>query len=150
MAAVTIVRPDVSDEAQWRGLYAGYAEFYRAPMSAQIQRQVWAWIHDESVPLYALVAKDGGGDVVGLMHYRREYSPLRAAVVGFLDDLFVAPAWRGRGVVDELFGALAADAKRRSWRFVRWRTAEDNYRARAVYDKIAQKTAWQTYQLDIT
>ncbi|WP_238377070.1 hypothetical protein [Neptunomonas antarctica] len=35
------------------------------------------------------------------------------------------------------------------WPLVRWITAENNYRARSVYDKLATKTHWQTYQLAI-
>jgi hypothetical protein len=32
---------------------------------------------------------------------------------------------------------------------IRWITREDNYRARAVYDRIATKTNWTTYDLTI-
>jgi hypothetical protein len=32
---------------------------------------------------------------------------------------------------------------------VRWRTADDNYRARARYDKVATRTMWITYQIDL-
>ena len=31
----------------------------------------------------------------------------------------------------------------------RWITAEDNYRARAVYNRLAQRTSWVTYQIDL-
>ena len=30
---------------------------------------------------------------------------------------------------------------------VRWITAEDNYRARGLYDKVAQRTSWLTYDM---
>ena len=46
-----------------------------------------------------------------------------------------------------LMSALAREAHRRDWSVVRWITAEDNYRARALYDRVAVKTAWLTYDM---
>ena len=69
--------------------------------------------------------------------------------MGFLDDLFVVPEARGKDVVEALYAELNNFGKEKGWPFVRWITADNNYRARSVYDKIAEKTAWVTYQLDI-
>ena len=35
----------------------------------------------------------------------------------------------------------------RGWSIVRWTTADDNYRARAVYDELATRTTWITYDM---
>ena len=83
------------------------------------------------------------------MHYREMPSPLRGQNVGFLDDLFVHPDYRGKSVVDELFAALRQAAKNRDWKFIRWITADNNYRGRAVYDKLATRTDWLTYEMKI-
>ena len=32
------------------------------------------------------------------------------------------------------------------WPVIRWITAENNYRARALYDRLSDKTHWVTYQ----
>ena len=32
---------------------------------------------------------------------------------------------------------------------IRWITAEDNYRGRAVYDRVAVKTKWLTYEIKL-
>jgi hypothetical protein len=32
---------------------------------------------------------------------------------------------------------------------IRWITADDNYRARAVYDRVATRTKWVTYDLKL-
>jgi GNAT superfamily N-acetyltransferase len=93
-----------------------------------------------------LIARDADGRAVGLMHCRQMPSPLRGAVVGFLDDLFVEPDVRGQGVVDVLYEALNTLGKQQGWPFIRWITAEDNYRGRAVYDRLSEKTHWITYQ----
>ena len=39
--------------------------------------------------------------------------------------------------------------REQGWPFIRWITAEDNDRARAVYDKLSEKTHWVTYQMAI-
>jgi hypothetical protein len=32
---------------------------------------------------------------------------------------------------------------------IRWITAEDNYRARGVYDRVAVRTPWVTYDIKV-
>ncbi len=145
---ISIAPPTPADRPDWERLYRAYAEFYQVPMSAEILDNNWTWIHDPSMAFYALIAKHNGHSV-GLMHYRAMPSPLRGRMVGFLDDLFVDPDARGEGVVQALFDALKAQAQQQGWPAVRWITAENNYRARSVYDRVANKTQWLTYQLDV-
>ena len=38
-------------------------------------------------------------------------------------------------------------ARERGWAIIRWTTADDNYRARSVYDKVATRTTWITYDM---
>ena len=90
--------PRTGDHAAWAALYRAYAEFYRVPMTEDVLRTVWGWIHDPDHEVEALVARqDGGGEarLVGLAHFRPFARPLRGQVGTYLDDLFVAPAARG-------------------------------------------------------
>ncbi|MDP6103081.1 MAG: GNAT family N-acetyltransferase, partial [Gammaproteobacteria bacterium] len=89
------------------------------------------------------------GNLIGIMHYRQMPSPLRGIMVGFLDDLFVQPEYRGSGAVQALFKALKADANDKNWQYVRWITATDNNRARKVYDKISDTIDFVTYQMSV-
>ena len=50
-------------------------------------------------------------------------------------------------MVDALFAEVNRIALARDWAIVRWTTADDNYRARSVYDRIATRTTWITYDL---
>jgi GNAT superfamily N-acetyltransferase len=144
---ISVTALSVEDREQWQRLYYGYADFYQVPMNQTILDAVWSWIFDDAQEFYALIAKDYMGNAIGFMHYREMLSPLRGAAVGFLDDLYVDSVMRGSGVVELLFAELNEAAKERGWPLVKWITAENNYRARAVYDKLAIKTHWQTYQL---
>ena len=143
---VTVSNLASEDRAYWEVLYYGYAEFYRVPMNDEILDTVWGWIHDQSNPFFGLIAKDEQGRALGLMHCRQMPSPLRGALVGFLDDLFVFPDVRGQGVAEALYAALNDLGKQQGWPFIRWITAEDNYRGRALYDRLSEKTHWVTYQ----
>ena len=136
----------VQDKQQWQALYRGSAQFYKVPMNQEVLDTVWSWIFDENNAFYALVAKDTAGQCVGLMHYRAMPSPLRGQIVGFLDDLFIKPECRGQGIVEALYESLNESAVQKGWPFVRWITAENNYRGRGVYDKLSDKTHWVTYQ----
>jgi GNAT superfamily N-acetyltransferase len=147
------VRPVRADEFEpWARLFQGYADFYKWPSSDEHHRQIWGWIH-EAHSIEALVAvpvDDAGnetGEPQGIAHLREWVRPLRGSICGYLDDLFVDPAARGSGVVDALFSEINRLASERNWPVVRWTTADDNYRARSVYDDVATRTTWITYDM---
>ena len=140
--------PVEEDFNAWAALYHGYADFYRVPMSDEILQQVWSWIYDDNQAFYCLVARNEEGQLLGLMHYRAMPSPLRGKMVGFLDDLYVVPGARKQGVAKLLFRELKAQAEQQGWPFVRWITAPDNHQAQALYNQLADKTPWLTYQMN--
>lgn len=145
-ATIRPLRPE--DRAGWDPLYRGYADFYGVPQSEEMRERVFGWLMDEAHPVEGLVA-ESGGRLVGLTHFRPFHSPLRALTNCFLDDLFVAPAARGSGAARALIEGVEAVAKERGWATVRWITAEDNYRARGLYDQVAERTRWVTYDIKV-
>lgn len=141
-----IRRPTEADRLGWNKLYAGYADFYRVTQTGEMRDRVWSWIHDPGHTTEALVA-ERDGQLVGLAHFRPFARPLAASVGGYLDDLFVDPSARGSGAAECLINALKEEALRRGWTVIRWITAENNFRARAVYERVAERTNWVTYDL---
>jgi GNAT superfamily N-acetyltransferase len=143
------VRPlEVADRAAWNRLYAGYAQFYGVEQSGLMRDRVWGWIHQADRPVIgfgALIADQ----LIGLAHCRAYLRPLSATSGGFLDDLFVDPNARGTGAADALIAAVATEGRLRGWSVLRWITAEDNHRARKVYDRVATKTPWVTYDIKL-
>jgi GNAT superfamily N-acetyltransferase len=142
---IRIVPLAARHRADWERLYAGYAEFYRVTQTPEMRATVWGWIMDPSHEVKALIAEDASGRALGLAHYRPYARPLSASTGCFLDDLFVAPETRGQRVGEALIEALATLAQERGWSVVRWITADDNYRARTAYDRVATRTMWITY-----
>ncbi len=144
---VTVVSPDTAHRADWERLYAGYAEFYRVLQTPEMRERVWSWINDPQHEVECLLAVDDADAPVGLAHFRAFARPLAASTGGYLDDLFVEPGARGSGAARALIAALAEVARERGWTVIRWITAEDNYRARTLYDRVAARTPWVTYDL---
>ena len=142
------VRPvTAEDRSAWDRLFQGYAEFYKVPQTAQMRDTVFGWLMDAGHTTNGFVAQDEGGTLVGLTHYRPFNSSLRAGTSCFLDDLYVDPGARGTGAAQALIDAVAQAARDNGWGVVRWITADDNYRGRGVYDKVATRTTWITYDL---
>lgn len=137
------------DRADWERLYQGYADFYRVEQTPEMRARVWLWLHDPLSEVEGLVCEDALGNVIGLTHFRRFTRPLAASTGCFLDDLFVSPDARGSGAAQALIGAVRDIAEKRGWSLVRWITAEDNYRGRGAYDKLATRTTWVTYDIKL-
>lgn len=141
-----IRKPTQADHAQWSALYAGYADFYAVTQTDEMRAKVWGWIHDPMHEVQALVAEQDGR-LMGLAHFRAFARPLSASTGGFLDDLFVHPDARGSGAAAALIAAVQAEGRAQGWSVIRWITAENNYRARSLYDRTAARTPWVTYDL---
>ncbi|MEH6519719.1 GNAT family N-acetyltransferase [Sulfitobacter sp.] len=141
---VTIRPSSQADRAAWETLYKGYADFYGVPQTEQMRETVWGWLNDDTHEVSGFVA-EVDGKLVGLTHYRPFYSPLAANVRGFLDDLYVDPNARGSGAAQALIDAVSDVGREKGWALIRWITADDNYRARSLYDRTATRTQWITY-----
>jgi GNAT superfamily N-acetyltransferase len=140
-----LARPD---RAAWRVLYGGYTSFYSVPMTDEIADRVWNWLMDPTHALVGYVAETPRDGVIGIAHVRAYPRSLSGTWAGFLDDLYVDPAHRGRGIGRSLLEAVALHARTAGWTFVRWMTADDNRTAQYLYDRLAMRTRWITYQLD--
>ena len=145
--SVTIRPIAAEDRAALADLFAGYATFYKVEQTAEMRETVFGWLMDVDHTSNALVAQDASGTLIGFTHYRPFVSQLRAATNCFLDDLFVDPNARGSGAAEALIKGVGEVAKAKGWGVVRWITADDNYRGRGVYDKLATRTMWLTYDM---
>ena len=145
--SVTIIRPAAEHRAAWDTLYAGYAAFYEVQQTPKMRDKVWSWLMSPTHQVNGFLALDAAGAPIGLAHYRAFARPLSASWGGFLDDLFVDPEARGTRAGDALIQAVCNEGLKKGWSVIRWITAENNYRARAVYDRTAVKTKWVTYDI---
>ncbi|MEZ5866036.1 MAG: GNAT family N-acetyltransferase [Geminicoccaceae bacterium] len=95
--------------ARWQEALSGYATFYKRELTDAHAEVVWGWLQDPGHELEGRLALVDGRPV-GLAHFRRMPSPLRGADIGFLDDLFVDPETRAKGIGRALIEAVALTA----------------------------------------
>ena len=142
-----MIRPiKIEDKAHWEKLYKSYAEFYKVEMNDKILQTVWDWLHDKNHEVEGLVYQVDEY-IVAIAHYRRMPRPLFGKDIGFLDDLFVDPDHRGKRIGEKIINELQKISKSRGWDLIRWTTRNNNIRAKSLYDRVAEKTSWDMYEL---
>lgn len=141
------IRPiEARDHDEWVVLFTAYGVFYETEFTEPQIETVWGWLMDPAHPHNAWVA-ELDGRVVGFAHLRRHSDTFTGGPAWFLDDLFTAPEARGHGVATDLIAALRAHADANGGGTISWITADANATAQSVYDKIATRTRWVTYEL---
>jgi GNAT superfamily N-acetyltransferase len=138
-----------ADLAQWEPLWKGYNSFYgRDALPAEITTTTWSRFLDAAEPVHALVA-ELDGRLVGLAHYLFHRTTLRIEPTCYLQDLFTAPAVRGRGIGRALIVAVYARAQLAGSTRVYWQTHETNLSAMKLYDKVAERSGFVVYRKDL-
>jgi len=134
------------DKENWIKLYCGYAKFYKASMNQEILDTLWGWIHDENHIVNA-ICFELEGKIVSIAHYRTMPRPIKGEYIGFLDDLYVEPNFRGKKIAQKLISHLKSLSKANNWNGIRWITHSSNENAKKLYDKIANNTGFELYEL---
>lgn len=142
------VRPlATDDEARWRELFTAYGVFYETAFTDDVLDRVWALLSTPGSGVEGLVAEHDGV-VVGFAHHRSHPDTFTGTRDRFLDDLYTDPQARGLGVGTMLIETIVGIARAAGETGVlRWITAADNERAQRVYDRIATRTTWLTYEV---
>ena len=88
-------------------------------------------------------------DAVGFALWYQNYSTFLAKPGLYLEDLFVLPDWRGRGVGAALLGHLARIALERDYGRMEWSVLNWNEPAIGFYRRIGAKPMdeWTVYRL---
>ncbi|GAB3616931.1 GNAT family N-acetyltransferase [Okibacterium endophyticum] len=146
--AVTIRTANSSDFFIWLDLFVAYGDFYNSPVTDQKALVVWNWIETGEHTVRAALAEEDG-KLVGFAHYRTFARPLAAGTGLYIDDLFVAEEARGGGVATALIEHVKSVAQAEKAQIVRWVTAPDNEVAQLVYDSMATRTEWITYDMTV-
>ena len=134
------------DKENWAKLYNGYAKFYKVTMNKGILDTLWSWIQDETHNVKG-ICFELDGKIVGIAHYRTMPRPIKGQYVGFLDDLFIEPNFRGQKIAQKLIDHLKSLSKTNNWNGIRWITHSSNKNAKKLYDKIANNTGFELYEL---
>ena len=145
MADIRDIQP--GDRAQWEALFLAYGVFYKTEFSREVLDGVWAWLMDDTAAVNAIVSASGD-TLLGFALFRSLPDTFTAKPAWFLDDLYVAPEHRGSGAATALITEVAARATAQGGGALRWITADDNLTAQSIYNRIAKKTNYVTYEME--
>jgi GNAT superfamily N-acetyltransferase len=153
MAAVAhdISRVTEADLLELLPLMRSYCDFYRsAPPDDALLALSRALLANPQHEGLQLIARDDSGRAVGFATIFWTWSTTRACRIGVMNDIYVDPAARGSGLADALIRACVADCTQRGARALEWRTAPENLRAQAVYDRVGgAREQWVDYGLAV-
>ena len=137
---------ELKDKENWTKLYNDYANFYKVPMNTGILDTLWGWIHDDNHIVNG-ICFELESKIVGIAHFRTMPRPITGEYVGFLDDLFIKPEFRGQKIAQKLISHLKSLSKANNWNGIRWITHSSNEKAKKLYDKIANNKGFELYEL---
>jgi ribosomal protein S18 acetylase RimI-like enzyme len=135
-----------SDEPAWRVLWAAYVAFYEAEVAEDVTAKTWErLIHKQDGLICRIAEKDGAacGFSLSVLHA----GTWTVSPVCYLEDLFVAPEHRGKGIGEALIRDLVSTAQAKGWSRLYWHTRASNETARSVYDRFTVADDFVRYRL---
>ena len=133
-AETTIRAAEPGDLPSVVGLVRALADFEKLPgPDAAAARRL---TDDFAAGRYSLLVAEQAAQVIGYALYFFTYSTFLARPSLYLEDLFVHPAARGRGIGERFMRALAKEAKRRGCGRFEWTVLDWNVDAQKFYRRL--------------
>jgi GNAT superfamily N-acetyltransferase len=143
---MTIDKLAPADKAAWEALFRQYVTFYEEDLPQPAYDRAWSEFQADT-RMHALGAWVDG-TLAGITHFLVHPSTTNPDVC-YLEDLFTAPEYRGRGVARALIDAVARWAAEHGCCRVYWHTRESNATARLLYDKVARYNGFIMYAMKL-
>src|SRR5688572_17963120 len=140
-------RPEEAEELL--PLMRAYCDFYEASPPDQGLLEMARILMTDPEEGAMFIAR-AGGKAVGFATLDWKWSSLKAAKIGYLEDLYVVPDSRGGGIADAVIEVCAERCRARGAPAMQWQTAPDNHRAQAVYERTgAEADTYLEYDLGL-
>ena len=146
-----IVRAATRDDvASLVALIGDLATYEHEPDAVDIDEQMLADALLSDAPVVFANVADEAGAIVGMTIYFRNFSTWTGKLGIYLEDFYVCPGVRGRGVGRALMGALADEARAHGYARIDWSVLDWNETALGFYTSVGAKpmTGWTGYRLD--
>jgi GNAT superfamily N-acetyltransferase len=147
-----VVRPaEREDRPQLLELIKGYFAFYRVPFPTDSKVERLLDLLEGDPGLGVQLVADEGGRLHGFASLYACLDTLVADRILVMNDLFVDPPLRSRGVGAALFDASLAYATEHGYARLDWVTAADNHDAQRFYDRHGgRRGPWVSYSAAVT
>lgn len=134
-----------ADRPAWEDLWRAYLTFYNTELPGEVIEVAFGRLIGDNPHDYNGLIAVLDGKPVGIAHFLFHRHGWKIENTCYLQDLFTAPAARGRGVGRALIEAVYQQADAAGAPAVYWMTAEDNAPARLLYDRVAGLTPFIKY-----
>lgn len=141
-----LIRPLTHDN------YAEWLPLWNANNLGQVNepltQNTWARLIDpDDTQVNGMASFDEAGHMSGIMHYILHPTTGSLQPACYMQDLFVMPAYRGKGIGKALVRELEAVGKARKWARIYWVADNTNQAATALYRKLGIRLNFGFYVL---
>jgi len=144
---IVVRKLESQDRDSWEPLFQGYLAFYKSSLPDDVLEETWLRLLTADPEFHVgLCAVNPDGKLIGIAHILFHRSTWSKTYYCYLEDLFVDPNLRAKGVGRQLIDAVYQEADARNCTRTYWATQEFNYRARGLYDQMATKSPFLQYR----
>lgn len=136
---------DHIDFDAWYVLWADYMGPGAALVHESVHQHTFSRIRHADTGLFGVLAVTDRP--VGFAHYFFHPSSYSLTDACTLEDLYVAPAARGKGVGQALIREVAARAREAQAPALNWKTRATNQTALALYERLATRTEFVSFRM---
>jgi GNAT superfamily N-acetyltransferase len=134
-----------ADHLAWLELWRGYQSFYKVDIDEATTATTWQRLLDDSESMWCAVAELDARPV-GIVHYLAHRSTWTSGDYCYLQDLFVDPRLRAKGIGRALIAHVCERAAAMGFSRVWWLTHETNTDAMKLYDQVADRSGFVQYR----
>ncbi len=126
---------EMKDFGAWLPLWNGNNQ---GVINEKVTTETWARICDDKSPVHGLGAFEGA-EMKGLVHYVLHPTTGALEPVCYMQDLYVDPAHRKKGIGRTLVEELAKIGKKKNWTRLYWMAESKNEAAQRLYESMGIK-----------
>ena len=144
-----IRRAEPGDEVELTAMIHELAEFERASDECTVtESHLRSALFGDAPTVHGHIAEEDGQAAAGALWFRN-FSTWDGVAGIYLEDLFVRPQFRRRGLAREMLAALARECVDNGYTRLSWAVLDWNVNAIALYDAVGgyQMNEWITYRV---
>lgn len=134
MEGIVVRRAAAADCPRLLELIQGLADYEHMPDEVTVTLEHFIESGFGSNPVWWAFVAEEGGQIHGFALYFIRYSTWKGRQM-YLEDIYVAPEMRGRGIGHILFDRLLAEAQERKFNAIKWQALKWNEPALNFYRK---------------
>ncbi|MGH1375203.1 MAG: GNAT family N-acetyltransferase [Alphaproteobacteria bacterium] len=143
-----VIRPlQFNDFAHWLPLWDGNNLGQR---DEAVTAETWARLCDPKNTLVNGLCAEMNGEMMGIVHYILHPTTGHINPVCYMQDVFVSPDHRRKGIGKRLVNEVTKIGKKEKWARMYWLTQVGNAEAKAMYENFGIKLDFTFYVLPIS